>query len=64
MLEIVNLLTIGISSFNTKFQVPSDISDKNQYIDKTNLETQQYLTNINEWTKQKKMLINEEKVNL
>ena len=61
MLEIVNLLTIGISSFNTKFQVPSDISDKNQYIDKTNLQTQQYLTNINEWTKQKKMLINEEK---
>ena len=61
MFDIVNLLTIGISSFNTKLQVPSDISDKNQYIDKTNLQTQQYLTNINEWTKQKKMLINEEK---
>ena len=64
MLEIVNLLTIGISSFNTKFQVPSDISDKNQYIDKTNLHTQQYLTNINEWTKQNKMLINEDKSKL
>ena len=54
MLEIVNLLTIGISSFNSKLQVPADIAEHNQYIDKQNLQTQQYLTNINQWTKEKK----------
>ena len=30
VLEMVNLLTIGISSFNIKSQVPSDILDNNQ----------------------------------
>ena len=34
MLEIVNLLTIGISSFNFKLEVPNDISYHNQYIEK------------------------------
>jgi hypothetical protein len=32
VLEIVNLLTIGIASFNIKQQVPSDIPQHNQYI--------------------------------
>ena len=61
MLEIVNLLTIGISSFNFKFQVPTDISDHNQYIDKQNLHTQEYLTKISNWTNEKKMQINQKK---
>ena len=61
MLEIVNLLTIGISSFNFKFQVPSDISNHNQYIDKQNLKSQQYLNKISKWTSQKKMQVNKNK---
>ena len=61
ILETVNLLTIGISSFNFKAQVPNDISEHNQYIDSAHLKTQQYLKNICEWTNKKKMLINQEK---
>ena len=61
MLETVNLLTIGLSTFNFKSQIPNDIGDHNQYIDKENLQTQQYLTNISNWTDEKKMQINEKK---
>ena len=61
MLEIVNLLTVGISSFNFKFQVPTDISLSNQYIDPQNLKTQKKLHTISQWTKNQKMKINEEK---
>ena len=32
ILEIVNLLTVGITSFNLKQQVPTDIPSHNQYI--------------------------------
>ena len=61
MLETVNLLTVGLSTFNVKNQIPNDIADHNQYIHKNNLKTQQFLNNISEWTKNKKMKINEKK---
>ena len=60
-LEIVNLLTVEITSFNLKVQVPSDIPQHNQYIPSENLESQVWLDNINEWTKKQKMMINEKK---
>ena len=62
-LEIVNLLTVGITSFNLKVQVPSDIPQHNQYIPSENLESQVWLDNINEWTKKRKMMINEKMSN-
>ena len=37
VLEIVNLLTVGITSFNLKFQVPNDIPQHNQFIPAENL---------------------------
>ena len=61
VLEIVNLLTIGISSFNIKQQIPSDIPNHNQYIPPENLQTQEWLNTINDWTMQHKMKINEKK---
>ena len=60
-LEIVNLLTIGITSFNLKTQVPNDIPTHNQYIPSENLQSQKHLNNINEWTTNNKMLINQKK---
>ena len=42
-LEIVNVLTVGISSFNVKSQVPNDISNHNQYIPSENLKSQEHL---------------------
>ena len=37
VLEIINLLSIGIASYNIKLHVPSDIPTHNQYIPKENL---------------------------
>jgi len=61
MLEVLNLLTIGLHPFNLKNQVPSDIPVDYQYIDPENLQTQKHLDTINEWTKNQKMLINAQK---
>ena len=61
ILEVVNLLTIGISSFNFKFQVASDIPCHGQYIPPENLQTQDNLNKIQEWTKKQKMMINKQK---
>ena len=57
-LEIVNLLSIGMSSFNVKHSVPSDIPDHNGYIPPENLKTQYYINEISEWTLRKKMKLN------
>ena len=46
ILEVVNLLTVGITSYNIKQQVPSDISSHNQYIPSNNLESQDWLNKI------------------
>ena len=61
VLEIINLLTVGLCSLNIKSQVPNDIGDHNQYIDPLNLKSQEYLDNINSWTKEHKMKINSDK---
>ena len=60
-LEIINLITIGLSTFNSKNQVPSDIPHHNQYIPPEHLKSQKYLDKISKWTDDKKMLINEKK---
>ena len=60
-LEVVNLLIVGMTSFNLKAQVPNDIPDHNQYIPSNNLKSQDYPNKINLWTKKKKMPINEKK---
>ena len=39
ILEIVNLLLVGITSFNVKYQVPNDIPAHNQYIPPGNLKS-------------------------
>ena len=56
-LEIVNLLTIGLSSFNFKQEVPNDIGEHNLYIPPENLKSQEYLYSINNWTNKQKMKI-------
>ena len=53
ILEIVNLLTVGITSYNLKMQVPSDLPTHNQFIPPENLTSQNWLNTINEWNKNK-----------
>ena len=58
-LEIINLLSIGIASANVKQQVPTDLPKHGQVIPAENLKSQDWLEQINDWTKSQKMLINE-----
>ena len=57
-LNLVNLLTIGITSFNLKRQVASDIPQHNQFIPAENLKSQNWLNQISNWTKNRKMKVN------
>ena len=61
ILEIVNLLTVGITSYNLKQQIPSDIPPHNQFIPAENLESQVWLDKIDKWTEDQKMMINGKK---
>ena len=61
ILEIVNLLNIGISSFNFQNGVPSDLATENQFVPGENLASQAYLDSIDEWTSNQKMKINSSK---
>ena len=60
-LEVINLLTIGLSSFHMKPQVPSDIPVHGQFIESDKLKSQNYLNLINDWTEKQKMVISEKK---
>ena len=61
VLEIINLLNIGISSFNCKQQVPSDLPLHGQFVDSRQLKSQEYLDRINLWTDAQEMIISEKK---
>ena len=60
-LEIVNLLCVGITSFNLRDQEPNDIPIHNNFIPSEKLKSQEYLNEINSWTMKQKMLINQKK---
>ena len=60
-IEILSLLNVGIASYNIKQHIPTDIPTHNQLIPAANLNSQKYLSVINDWTKKKKMRLNEKK---
>ena len=61
MLEVINLLNIGLSSYRVKDTVPFHIPAHNQFIDSNNLKSQEYLNKISEWTDQNLMALNVKK---
>ena len=61
ILEKVNILVTGLTSFNIKASIPSDIPTHNQYIPRENLNTNIYLKDIEKWTDSKKMILNQKK---
>ena len=60
-LEVIFFLNVGLATYNLRQHVPSDIPTHNQIILSKNLKSQQYLNVINDWTKRKKMRLNEKK---
>ena len=60
VLEILNLVNIGISSGNRQ-QVPSDLPVHGQFVDSSQLKSQEYLRKINLWTEEHQMIISAKK---
>ena len=60
-LEIINLLMIGICSYNLRNHVASDIGVDQKFIPNESLASQQYLNQIQNWTIQNKAKLNVDK---
>ena len=60
-LELINLIMVGLSSYNFKNHVASDIGIDQLYLPCDNIKSQTYMDNISEWTQQKQMSLNEKK---
>ena len=64
VLEKINLLIVGLASFNCKLSVPSDLPEHNQIIPANQLKSQEYLEWIKDWTDKQKMILNQKKTKL
>ena len=58
ILEMHNLVMTGISSYNFKNHVASDIGVHGQYLPTENAQSQHYLDNISKWTEDRQMVLN------
>ena len=59
VLEMINLISIGLSSYNCKLHVPSDINvEHNQYLPPQNFNSQESLKKISDWTDDHLMKLN------
>ena len=61
VVEIINLLNIGLCTARVRDTVPSDIPEHNQLIDSSHLKSQKYLDSISQWTRENLMELNEKK---
>ena len=61
ILEVINLIMCGISSYNFKNHVASDIGTHGKFLSTKNYQSQNYLNMIQDWTKSKQMALNNEK---
>ena len=57
----MNLLVTGLASFDCHNTVPSDIPDHNQFIPAQHFKSQEYISKINKWTDNQKMILNQKK---
>ena len=64
VLEIVNLLSVGLASHLSKNTVPNNIPEHNQFIPSEHLQSTEYLKNVHEWSTSQKMELNIEKSNM
>ena len=60
VLEIVDVLSVGLTSYNIRQHVPSDVPTDSNFIPSANLKSQ-HLDEIDSWTERQKMQLNSEK---
>ena len=63
-LEIIDLITVGLSSYNFRNHLASDIPTHGQFIEPQNLKTQQYINTLNTWSEEHKMKLNVKKTKI
>ena len=61
ILEVVNVILAGISSYNFKRHVASDIGEHGNFLSVDNIKAQNYLDKMNKWTNDNEMKLNETK---
>ena len=64
VLEIVNLLSVGLASHLSKNSILNNIPEHNQFIPSEHLQSTEYLKNVHEWSTAQKMELNIEKSNM
>ena len=63
-LEVINLIMAGLSSYNFKQHVASDIGTDQLFLPSENIQAQAHMDNISDWTQHNKMKLNEKKTKL
>ena len=56
--EVINMINIGLSSYNFRQHVASDIPVHGQYVDPQNLKTQKYIATLDACSEENKMQLN------
>ena len=64
ILEVIDLIMSGISSYNFQNHVASDIGIHGNFLKSENYKSQNYLNRINEWTRNKQMALNSENASI
>ena len=64
ILEMVNLISAGISSYNFNLHVASDIGVNQSYLPSENICTQSYMDRIGQWTNDNQMKVNGKKTDI
>ena len=63
-IEIVDLITVGLSSYNFREHVASDIPMHGQFVAPENLKTQKYSSTLDTWSTEHKMKLNKKKTTI
>ena len=61
ILELINLITCGVATYNFRNHVASDIATNQNYLPPENCKSQNYLNSVEQWTDSKLMKLNKEK---
>ena len=63
-LELINLILTGLTSYNFKQHIASDIGVDQLFLPSENINSQSYIDKISEWTERKQMKLREQKSKL
>ena len=64
VVEIVNMITVGLSSYNFRQHVASDIPVHGQFVSQDNLKTTQYIRLLDNWSHDHLMRLNKSKTKI